>query len=616
MRGAAALVFAMISVAAVAASRQQPAPPRDATAAVTSGTASVSGTVVNDEDKPVPVRRAIVTLSGDGLRPSRSAISDDEGRFTISGLPAGRFTLTVSRASFITSTFGAKRPARPGTPIAVADGAHVMDLVVRLWRGAVVAGVLRDDTGAPVKGIEVHAVPARAVGGLLTLSNNGAVTNELGEFRIFGLEPGTYVVMARPVASGTQIVAMSEAEVDAAIDAIRRRQATGAMPTTTPTPAPPAQPPFAYAPVYYPGTPVLAQAAPITLAAGQEQAGLDFALQRLATAVISGTVVRPDGTPAAGASLQLTATAPAGAFASAASAELNTTAAADGTFRFAQVTPGAYRLAARAAAEPAKAPAPSSGLVTAGPTGPQLWATADLSIAGTDLKGMALRLDAGTTVAGTVAFESDTLKPPANLTAIRLWLVPPSMLLLKPGTPITSITFTPSVAVRSDGTFEVPSVAPGTYRLVISGAAIDGSGWWARSAITGDRDLLDRDIDIGSGLATMTVQVVFSDRRSELSGMLQAASGEAASDVFVIAFAADRRYWGPGSRRVQAVRPGVDGRFLMKDLPAGEYLLAAVADIDQDQWTDPTFLEQLISAAVKVSIAPGEKRVQDLRIGR
>ena len=123
-------------------------------------------------------------------------VAVDSGRFTISDLPAGRFTLTVTRASFVTSVYGAKRPGRPGTPIVVTTGARITDVTVRIWRGAVIAGAIRDEMGAPVANVPVTATPARDVpaGGILTLSNNGATTNDQGEYRIFGLEPGTYVV--------------------------------------------------------------------------------------------------------------------------------------------------------------------------------------------------------------------------------------------------------------------------------------------------------------------------------------------------------------------------------------------------------------------------------------
>jgi hypothetical protein len=149
--------------------------------------------------------------------------------------------------------------------------------------------------------------------------------------------------------------------------------------------------------------------------------------------------------------------------------------------------------------------------------------------------------------------------------------------------------------------------------FAITGPSLEG--WWPRSAMLGGRDLLDGRIEITADMHLAGVEVTFTDRRSELSGRLQSASGDAASDVFVIAFAADRRFWGPNARRVQAVRPGVDGRYVIKDLPAGDYLLAAVTDVDQDEWQDPAFLERLQAVAVKVTIAEGEKKTLDLRIG-
>src|SRR3954465_3525676 len=107
----------------------QTVPTRD-TAAVTptTGTASIAGAVGDDEDRAVPVRRALVTIAGPGLVPSRSAITDDDGSFAIERLPPGRFTISVSRASFITSIYGAKRPGKPGTPIVVAAGQRVTGL--------------------------------------------------------------------------------------------------------------------------------------------------------------------------------------------------------------------------------------------------------------------------------------------------------------------------------------------------------------------------------------------------------------------------------------------------------------------------------------------------------
>ena len=570
---------------------------------------------MTDETPPQPVRRGVVTLTGAELRPGRGAITDDEGRFTLAGLPAGRFILTAMRPSFITSTYGAKRPGRPGTPVSLTTG-ETRTVVVRIWRGAVIAGVLRDETGEPVGDVPVNAVRAgRSTGGaILTLSNNGAVTNNRGEYRIFGLEPGTYVVSARPASGGASpMIALATAEIDAALEALRVPNTPGVAQSSRQAETGATIRPFDYAPIYYPGTPARVDASPITLVAGQEATGMDFALERVVTSVVEGQLTRPDGQPGAGAQVQLT---PVGSsdFATEQESILSATAGPDGTFRFRQVTPGEYTLLARAPVQVVKAAPITSGVVTPGPQGTQLWATTTVSVGG-DVSGIALTLRPPLTLSGRVRFESGALKPPENLTQLRVMLFPPEIQNTRPAVPIRTIGFVPPGTVRADGTFELANVVPGRFVFTIAGGALDGTGWWARSAMLSGRDLFDGRFEISSDTNLAGVEVTFTDRRSELSGTLQTAAGDAASDVFVIAYAADRRLWGPNARRVQAVRPGIDGKYVIKDLPAGDYLLAAVTDVDQDEWQDPAFLERLQPSSVKVTIAEGEKKTLDLRIG-
>lgn len=585
----------------------QQTPARDAAFVPTTGTATISGVVVNDDDRPQPVRRAVVTLTGPDLRPSRGAVTDDEGRFTIANLPAGRFTLTVSRASYITSVYGAKRPGRPGTPLNVTAGASITDLTVRLWRGAVVAGVVRDPAGAPVARVPVTAIPAKPVNSpsIRTLSNNGVTTNEQGEFRIFGLEPGAYVVVAKPSSGGSQIQSLRESEIDALLESLRRR-----TPLPAPVAGPASAPAFDYAPVYYPAATSPALATVLRLTPGQEVTGLDLTLMRVATGVVSGVVLLPDGRPAAGAAVQLTAEVPDGPFKPESRLELNATADAEGRFRIVQAAPGEYQIIARAAAAPP--PPPTPGIVTPGPVGPQLWASTRLSVGAANVEGLALNVAPGFTIAGRVVFQSDTQKPPANA-VLRVFLVPSSVAAQRPGTSITTIAYVPPVTVRPDGTFEVANLPPGSFRFQITGPALAAGGWSPRSAVMEDRDLLDADFRLpASGRGEMTVTL--TDKATELSGVLQMASGAPVSDVFVIAYAADRGLWGSGARRVQAVRPAVDGRYTMSGLPPGDYLLAAVLDIDPDDWNDPAFLEQLVPASIKLTLGEGEKKTQHLRI--
>ena len=51
-------------------------------------------------------------------------------------------------------------------------------------------------------------------------------------------------------------------------------------------------------------------------------------------------------------------------------------------------------------------------------------------------------------------------------------------------------------------------------------------------------------------------------------------------------------------------------------MPPGDYLLSVVTDIDPEDWQNPALLDQLVPTSVKVTIGEGEKKEQDLQLGR
>ena len=100
------------------------------------GTASISGRVTG------------TMADVAGALPSRMAVTDDAGRFTVRNLPAGRFNVSASRPPYLSTSYGAKRLARPGmvstgTPIALADGQKIADVMIKMAPGAVITGVVR-----------------------------------------------------------------------------------------------------------------------------------------------------------------------------------------------------------------------------------------------------------------------------------------------------------------------------------------------------------------------------------------------------------------------------------------------------------------------------------------
>src|ERR1700736_1276814 len=67
------------------------------------------------------VRKALVVLTSSGAAHwSRSAISDMNGRFALSGIAPDRFRLAIRREGFLSSTYGAKGPNRPGKLLVLA----------------------------------------------------------------------------------------------------------------------------------------------------------------------------------------------------------------------------------------------------------------------------------------------------------------------------------------------------------------------------------------------------------------------------------------------------------------------------------------------------------------
>ena len=138
--------------------------------------------------------------------------------------------------------------------------------------------------------------------------------------------------------------------------------------------------------------------------------------------------------------------------------------------------------------------------------------------------------------------------------------------------------------------------------------------WYLKSAMVGGREVLDFPLEVIPNGDVSGIALTFTDKTQELSGVIQDAVGQPTADFTIVVFAADNRYWVPQSRRIAAVRPGTDGRFTFRNLPPGEYRMTAITDAEPGEWFDPAFLSQLASASIPVSIAEGQKKVQDIRL--
>jgi hypothetical protein len=90
-----------------------------------------------------------------------------------------------------------------------------------------------------------------------------------------------------------------------------------------------------------------------------------------------------------------------------------------------------------------------------------------------------------------------------------------------------------------------------------------------------------------------------------LTGLVVDPQSRPRSDCSVLVFAEDRTFL-PG--RTRWVRPDQTGRFRVEGLPAGTYLAAAVADVDDVEWSTVEYLDRLRSNAAHVTLADAEKK--------
>jgi len=161
------------------------------------------------------------------------------------------------------------------------------------------------------------------------------------------------------------------------------------------------------------------------------------------------------------------------------------------------------------------------------------------------------------------------------------------------------------------GVFTVTNLVPGRFAIEARPMA---EGWRLSSALFGSREAMDFLVDVGSS-GTPPGVLTLTNRDTELSGTVLDVSGAPTRAVTLVLFSADERHWVPNQRRNQFRVPSVDGHFTFKDLPAGRYWLAAVADFDPVAGISPDLLHELAgSSPISLTIAEGEKKRQDIRL--
>jgi hypothetical protein len=316
----------------------------------------ITGTVVAEGG--LPVAGAMVSLSG-----AITALTDPQGAFTLANVEAGSHALSVSKPGLFQLNQHGQTATRQ---ITVRAGEHVRGVTVTMARGGVITGRIVDDLGEPVDQLQVSTLRwGRGLDGrpalMPTFTGAADLTDDHGRFRLFGLAPGDYAVVA---------VRLDPSQSGVAIGAGPGRLGPSELP------------------IYFPGTRFASEARLVTIDAGREEV-VNLTWEPARALRVAGVVVSAAPLPTPQIFLStMNMSGPPGQL------------GAGGTFTFEGVAPGDYVLTVRSGA-------------TGGP-----FASVPVTVRDSDVSGLVVTMQPPARIRGRVTFEGAA--PPAEQFPLRL----------------------------------------------------------------------------------------------------------------------------------------------------------------------------------------------------
>ena len=540
-------------------------------------TGKISGHVLA-ADTGRPVARARVALSAAQFS-GRGMLTDDSGAFEFSDLPAARYTLTVSKTGFVNLSYGQRRPLQAGTPLQLAEGQELKGIEFRLPRGSVVTGRVLDEHGDPMAGTMVRVLAYQYAQGNRQLTPAGnADTDDRGEYRVWGLNPGEYYVSA----TAQNFNFGGRGGPGGAFPAAGRGGRGGPL-GASPAAADDLQE-TGYAPTYFPGVASINEARAVTVGLGAEATDINFSLLLVRTSRISGHVTNPNGTPTTSGNITLTPDGQnqsgRGPFGGGYAGRIG----GDGQFTIANVPPGRYTLRARG--QNAKVPE---------------YAAQPLSVAGGDIADVAVVLAPAGSITGTVTLQTTQSPTAPDVAQFRITV---------PADDVSGIGPNGSARIDKDGKFTLDGIAAGAHLI----RSQTPRGWTLKSVLLNGREVVDTPLEVRSGQTVTDVNVIFSDKLSEIDGTVTDNQGDPITDYTVLAFPEDSSLWKPQARQIMTARPDQNGKYQLRGLPPGQYFLATIDPAQQGEWFEAAFLDEQRPGATRVTLGDGDTKTQDFRI--
>jgi 5-hydroxyisourate hydrolase-like protein (transthyretin family) len=528
----------------------QPTPPEDL--------CGISGQTVNAATGE-PLRRVSVTLMRADPNPgelgppvSYSTSSNGNGQFTMKDIEPGKYRLTAARNGFVAFAYGARAPMRPGTTLSLARQQRITDVTLKMTPHAVITGRILDEEGEPVANVRIMLQGYRYTNGrrLLSPAGGGASTNDLGEYRIFGVGPGKYYLNATPLMMGAF--------------ALDRSASAGQEED--------------YVATYYPGTIDPSAAAQIEVAAGSQVRGLDMTLSKARTVHVKGKVTQ-GLSGRQNIQVMLTPRNPNGFIGPMRGTPID----AAGNFDIRNVTPGSYILTAT---------------MNDGASFRQGRLAVD--VGGTNLDGLNVMLSAGFSVKGQVRSDHDG--SPVDYSSVRFMLQPKETNIFggaSQGKP------------EPDGSFEMKGVSADRFNLVWFNLP---PGAYVKSARYDQVDVLAAGLDLTAGAPPPLVEVVLSPRAASVTGTVQnmnTGHPAAGATVVLIPQEQERRQQQAFYRTIMSDQVGT---FSLTGIPPGDYKIYAWEDMEAGAYMDPDVIKPVEGKGESLTLREGDQKTLTLKL--
>lgn len=518
-----------------------------------------------------------------------------DGKFSFKDLEPGQYRLRVQRNGYAGQEYGQRTATTPGTVINLTEAQQMKDVAFRLTAAAIVTGRVRDTSGEPVPGLQILLMRTTYnTTGQRTLTNVGnATTDDRGEYRIFWVPPGRYLLSARAggisnvimMSSGEQIFTTTGNNQNVFADRI-------------------------FPPTYYPGTLDPSRATAIDLQPGTEMSAVDFVLTQPPTFRIRGRIVDSAAAkPQQSVGVSLVPRQEQGStgivFASGnqGSATYNN---ATGTFEVSNVIPGTYWLRASVSSdlnEPVNLNVAATArtameLLDSVLMGTSRSAQIPIEVTGSDIDGLVVTLLPGLTLPMRVQFEGQELSAVTGLDRVRVNLRP-----TVPGTP----TPYQAISFNAQGTAVLGSISPGEYRVQVSSPSPE---MYLKEVLFEQGDVLTRPWEIGSQTSG-TLSILFSNKGGQIDGTLSDALSQSVRGNQVVLIPDQGR---DRPELYKTATTDANGKFTFRGIAPGGYRVYAWESIEANAWYDREILSQYEAQGTPIRVQESAKEIVPLKI--